>query len=201
MRLTVDYYLAPHSPWTYLGHRRFAAMARAAGAHVNVRPVDLGQVFPATGGLALAQRSAQRRAYRLVELHRFSTHLQMPLKLAPRFFPVDPGLAARLLTAVAELDGSDAAMDLIETVTRGVWAEDRDIADSATLATMLEAHGLPRSRLDDAAAARLQERYLAESREAIERGVFGAPTYVVDGELFWGQDRLDFVQRRLDMPG
>ena len=197
MTLVVDYYLAPQSPWTYLGHDRFEAIAKAAGAQINVLPVDLGQVFPQTGGLPLAKRAPQRQAYRLVELKRFSEHLGLAMHLQPKFFPVAGDAAARLIIAVSEHDGSLAAMALAGALMRAVWAEQRDIADTGTLASKLAECGLPARRVDDAQAPAVKTRYDADSLRAIERGVFGAPSYVVDGEIFWGQDRLDFVQRRL----
>jgi carboxymethylenebutenolidase len=197
MSLVVDYYFAPQSPWTYLGHDRFAAIAEAAGARINVWPVDLGKVFPATGGLPLAKRAPQRQAYRLVELRRFAEHLALPLNLQPRFFPVVADAAARLIIAVDMHEGSDAAMALAGTLLRAVWAEERDIADARELGAMLAALGLPAQRLADAQAPVVQARYDADSQRAIDIGVFGAPSYRVDGELFWGQDRLDFLQRRL----
>jgi 2-hydroxychromene-2-carboxylate isomerase len=197
--ITVDYYLAPQSPWTYLGHERFAAMARAAGARINVRPVDLGgKVFPVSGGLPLAQRAPQRQAYRLVELKRFSDHLGLPLNLRPKHFPVASDDAARLIVAVDLNEGSAAAMALTAALLRAVWVEERDIADARELASMLAALALPPKRLDDAHSQAVQARYDDDTRAAVEAGVFGAPSYVIDGELFWGQDRLDFVQRRLD---
>jgi 2-hydroxychromene-2-carboxylate isomerase len=197
MALAVDYYFSPQSPWTYLGHDRFAEIARAAGATVNVRPVDLGKVFPVTGGLPLAKRAPQRQAYRLVELKRFSEHLGVPLNLHPKFFPVASDAASKLIIAVDMHEGSDAAMDLAGAAMRGVWTDELDIADEATLAALLATCGLPEARLDDAQAPEVQARYDADSQHAIEIGVFGAPSYVVDGEIFWGQDRLDFVARRL----
>ncbi|MES2992868.1 MAG: 2-hydroxychromene-2-carboxylate isomerase [Pseudomonadota bacterium] len=197
MALAVDYYFSPQSPWTYLGHDRFAEIARAAGATVNVRPVDLGKVFPATGGLPLAKRAPQRQAYRLVELERFSEHLGVPLNLHPKFFPVASDAASKLIVAVDMHEGSDAAMDLAGAAMRGVWTDELDIADEATLAALLATCGLPEARLDDAQAPEVQARYDADSQHAIEIGVFGAPSYVVDGELFWGQDRLDYLARRL----
>ena len=197
MALVVDYYFAPQSPWAYLGHDRFAAIAKAAAVQVNVLPVDLGKVFAVTGGLPLAKRAPQRQAYRLVELQRFSEHLGLPMNLHPAHFPVAGDAAARLVIAVGEHDGSDAAMALAGALLRAVWAEQRDIADAATLAAKLVECGLPARRLDDAHAPAVQARYDADSQRAIEIGVFGAPSYVVDAEIFWGQDRLDFLQRRL----
>ena len=198
MGLTVDYYLAPQSPWAYLGHQRFADMTRAAGASVNVLPMDLGgKVFPVSGGLPLSQRAPQRQAYRLVELKRFAEHLGLPLNLRPAYFPVAGDDAARLIIAVALNEGSDAAMALTGTVMRAVWAEQRNIADAGELAAMLVACKLPSARLDDARSIQVQARYEANAQRAIDAGVFGAPSYVIECELFWGQDRLDFVQRRL----
>jgi carboxymethylenebutenolidase len=198
MALTVDYYFSPNSPWTYLGHRRFHETAKAAGAAIRVLPVDLGgKVFPVTGGLPLAKRAPQRQAYRLVELKRFSEFLGQPINVQPRHFPVNGDDAAQLIIAVDMQDGSDAAMDLAGAILRAVWVEDRNIADPHVLAALLAAQKLPARRLDDAQSQAVHERYEADSRLAIEAGVFGAPSYVIDGEVFWGQDRLDFVQRRL----
>jgi 2-hydroxychromene-2-carboxylate isomerase len=198
MALTIDYYFSPNSPWTYLGHQRFAEIAKAAGATVNVLPVDLGgKVFPVSGGLPLPKRAPQRQAYRLVELKRFSEFLGQPMNLQPTFFPVGADDAAKLIIAVDLNEGSDAAMELTGRILRGVWVEQKNIADPRALAALLADQGLPARRLDDAMSQTVHERYEADSQRAIEAGVFGAPSYVIDGEIFWGQDRLDFVQRRL----
>ena len=198
MSLTIDYYFAPNSPWTYLGHERFREIAHAAGATVRVLPVDLGgKVFPVSGGLPLSKRAPQRLAYRLTELQRFSDYLGQPIKLQPKNFPVSGDDAAQLIIAVDMIDGTEAAMALTGAILRGVWVEDRNIADINELGAMLAAQGLPAKRLDDAFSQAVHERYEADSALAIEAGVFGAPSYVVDGEIFWGQDRLDFLERRL----
>jgi 2-hydroxychromene-2-carboxylate isomerase len=197
MAVTIDYYFSPQSPWTYLGHERFAEIARNAGATINVLPVDLGRVFPVSGGLPLAKRAPQRQSYRLLELKRFSEYLGRPLNLHPRYFPTASDDAAKLIIAVDSHDGSDAAMRIAGTILRGVWVEDKNIADPAVLQSMLEASGLPARRLEDSQSQSVHERYEADSQRAIDGGVFGAPTYVVFGELFWGQDRLDFLERRL----
>ncbi|WP_280153275.1 2-hydroxychromene-2-carboxylate isomerase [Piscinibacter sp. XHJ-5] len=198
MSLTVDYYFAPVSPWTYLGHRRFGEIVAAAGAKVRVLPVDLGgKVFPVSGGLPLSKRAPQRQAYRLVELKRFSDFLGQAINLQPRYFPINGDDAAQLIIAVDMHDGTDAAMAITGAILRAVWVEDRNIADANDLAALLAACGLPARRLDDAHSQAVHERYEADTQQAIETGVFGAPSYVIDGEIFWGQDRLDFVARRL----
>ncbi len=197
MGMNIDYYFAPQSPWTYLGHDRFSRMAQHAGAAVRVLPVDLGRVFAASGGLPLGQRPAQRQAWRLTELARWSAFLQLPLNLKPAFFPVAGDPAARLIIAVDLHDGSAAAMRLTGAVLAAVWAQERNIADAAALAQLLAECGLPAQRLQDAQAPAVQARYDADTQHALERQVFGAPTYVLQDELFWGQDRLDFLQRKL----
>lgn len=195
---TIDYWFTPVSPWTYLGHERLRAIADAAGATVRVRPVDLGgRVFPVSGGLPLAKRAPQRQAYRLVELKRWSEFLGVPIVLQPAHFPVSPDDAARLIVAVDLHDGAEAAMAIAGAVLRACWQEQRNVSDPAVLQALLQENGLAARRFEDAHSQAVQERYDADTERAIAAGVFGAPTYAIDGELFWGQDRLDFVERAL----
>jgi 2-hydroxychromene-2-carboxylate isomerase len=194
---TVDYYFAPQSPWTYLGHDRFAAMAQSAGATVRILPVDLGRVFPVSGGLPLTKRAPQRQAYRLLELKRFSEHLKLPMNVQPKYFPVSGDDAAKLIIAVDMHAGSAAAMRVAGAILKACWAEERNIASEITLAEILLSLDLPAAHIEHAHTQAVQERYDADTQRAIEIGVFGAPSYVVDGEMFWGQDRLDFVERKL----
>ena len=198
MSILIDYYFAPQSPWTYLGHERFAQMARAANATVQVLPIDLGgKVFPISGGLPLGQRAPQRQAYRLVELQRHSDYLHAPINLKPKFFPVAGDDASRLIIAVGLHDGSEAALKIGGAIFSAVWVRERDIADQAVLAELLAECDLKPERLAQSGSAQVQARYESNTQQAIDAGVFGAPSYVVDGELFWGQDRLDFVERKL----
>ena len=198
MPLTIDYYFAPNSPYLYLGHARFAAIAKAAGAVIRMLPIDLGgKVFPISGGLPLAKRAPQRQAYRLVELKRISEWLALPMNIRPQFFPVASDDAAKLIVAVDLKDGSDAAMKLTGAVAQAVWEQERNIAEASTLAALLAEQGLNAARLEDSRSQAVNDRYGANTQAAIDAGVFGAPSYVIDGEIFWGQDRLDFVQRRL----
>jgi 2-hydroxychromene-2-carboxylate isomerase len=197
MTRSIDYYFAPQSPWTYLGHDRFVAMAKAAGATIRVLPADLGKVFPVSGGLPLGKRAPQRQAYRLVELRRFSEHLGIALHVQPKYFPVASDDAARLIIAVDQQDGADAALRFMGAVMGAVWAQERDIASAHVLGELLAQCGLPAQRLEASRSAAIQAIYDANTQQAIDAGVFGAPSYVLDGEIFWGQDRLDFVARQL----
>ena len=197
MTTTIDYYFSPQSPWTYFGHALFTDMARKAGATVRALPVDYSKVFPISGGLPLGKRAPQRQAYRLMELKRFSESLQLPLNIKPAFFPVVGDDAARLIIAVDLQDGADVAMRLSGAVFKAVWAEERNIADAAVLAQLLNEQGLSAERLAQSRSPEVQQRYEANTQQAIDAGVFGAPSYVIDGEIFWGQDRLEFVAEKL----
>jgi carboxymethylenebutenolidase len=201
MPKTVDYFFATLSPWTYLGHERLRAMARKHGATINLRPCDLsGKVFPVSGGVPVKQRAPQRQAYRFLELKRWRDFLGLPLNLEPRFFPADAEPSSRLIIAASQLS-ADAAMTLTGAVLRACWAEERNVADPDTLHAILRENGFePEALTRHAQSPEVKATYEAYTQEAIDRGVFGAPSYIVDGELFWGQDRLDFVERALARP-
>jgi 2-hydroxychromene-2-carboxylate isomerase len=190
MNKHVDYYLSPTSPWTYLGHARLAQIAKRHGASVAVKPVDYGVIFPQSGGLPLGKRAPQRQAYRLVELARWREFLGVPLNLQPKFFPADPIPAACLICAAPQ----GRQMEVAEDVLRAVWAEERNVADPGVLSGIAARHGLADG---PGAIARGKPVFESNTQEASARQVFGAPTFVFRGELFWGQDRLDFLDRAL----
>jgi 2-hydroxychromene-2-carboxylate isomerase len=193
----IDYYFTPVSPFTYLGHDRFVASAARHGASVEVKPVDMGKVFSVSGGLPLKQRAPQRQAYRLFELRRWREFLGVPLNLQPKFFPVPADLASKWILAAAERGSADA-LRLCGAIMRAVWVEERDVSDAGTLATIASEQGFDAATLAArAAAADVAARYETLTQEAIARQVFGAPTYIYRDEPFWGQDRLDFLDRAL----
>jgi len=186
----IDYYFSPVSPWTYLGHARFAEIAARAGATIKAKPVDYGVIFPVSGGLPLGKRAPQRQAYRLVELARWREFLKLPLTIQPKFFPVDGTQGAYLIAGADEAKRMAVALDVLSAV----WAREENIADPAVLAAIAARQGvndLP------SALSKGKVAYEANTQEALALNVFGAPTYAYNGELFWGQDRLDFLERAL----
>lgn len=197
MTKIIDYYFTPQSPWTYFGHARLAAVAHEAHAAIRVLPADYGKIFPLSGGLPLGKRAPQRQAYRLRELARFRDHLKLAMYIQPKYFPVVGDDASRLIIAVDALDGAAAAFALSGAIFAAVWEQELDIANAATLASLLAQCGLAPERLAQSREPGFQQQYEANTQAAIDANVFGAPSYVVDGEIFWGQDRLDFLQRRL----
>lgn len=198
MSKTIQYFFAPQSPYVYLGHERLLKLAAQYGAMIEPKPFDIGAVFAESGGLPLAKRAPQRQAYRLQELERWSQHLGLPIKLHPKFFPVDQTAASLLLIAAREQGGADQALELATAITRAVWAEERNIADPATLEQLAGDAGFDGAALLAASQTpEVRQKYEGFTKEALDAGVFGAPWYVVDGQGFWGQDRLDFVERLL----
>lgn len=191
----ITYYLSLVSPWTYLGHERLGEIATHHGATIDYVPVSVSGIFPRTGGLPLPKRAPERQAYRLVELKRWQSVLGVPLTVEPKHFPTDDRPAARLaLTAKAQ--GHDIAK-LTLAILRACWAEERDIADLATLREIANACGLDGQELLDKSETQGQQRLDAACEQAIAAGCFGVPWYDVEGEPFWGQDRLALVEKKL----
>ncbi len=193
----ITYYAMPISPWTYLGHQRFCDMAAKAGANIELKMMDLGQVFSVSGGLPLGQRSAQRQAYRLQELARWRDSLKLPLTVQPQFFPAN-GLLATLITLhVRDTVSTAAALGFLGAVLKAVWADEQNIADEAVLAQLLTAQGLDAGLVTTAQNDAAQAAYAKDTADAIAAGVFGSPSYLIGNQLFWGQDRLQFVESAL----
>lgn len=196
MNKICDYYFAPHSPWSYLGHQRFINIATKYKIKVAIKPCDLSRVFAASGGLPLAKRAPQRQAYRLIELRRWSDFLQVPMHVQPQFFPVTPDPAARLIIAAQIAHGNEVALNLSTAIMRAMWAEQKNIADEATLIGIACDADLDGKQLvKSAETSAVQTDYDSNTNDAIAANVFGAPWYVYKGEGFWGQDRLDFLER------
>lgn len=196
MTKTIDYFFSVNSPWMYLGHARFVSIAKRAGAHVNVKPMDSAKVFAASGGLPLPQRPKQRQAYRMFELKRWSEFLGIPIDFQPKFARVPVEMAARLIIAADRKELN--ALALVGFLGKAIWEEERDVSDPETLKAIAAEHGRNAQRLWEAACADdTKIVYEAYTQEAIDRQVFGAPWYIYNDEPFWGQDRLDFLERAL----
>lgn len=196
MPRTIDYLFTLMSPWAYLGFDRFHAIAKAHGVAIRYRPVMLIEVFNETGGLPLAKRAPARQAYRLVELQRWRAALKLPLVLKPKGFPFDAVLADCLTLAIVEAGQSPEAY--LRAAHRAIWAEERTLGDEGELAALLTAAGHDAAAMIALAKGEtVRARYAANRDWALGTGIFGAPSYVLDGEIFWGQDRLDLLEAAL----
>jgi 2-hydroxychromene-2-carboxylate isomerase len=191
-----EYYLSPHSPFSYLGHTHLVALAKQHGVQIVLKPFDLSKVFGISGGVPLAKRAPQRQAYRLKELARWAAFRDLPMNVQPTYFPVQSDAASKLIIATQLALGTESALMLAGAVMRGIWAEERNIADPETLKGIAVELGHDgRNLLKSSETASVQAEFDRFTDEAMEANIFGAPWYVVDGEPFWGQDRLDFVER------
>lgn len=197
----IDYFFSLMSPFTYLAGLGLEESARRHGAEIVYRPADIAKVFAETGGMPVPQRHPARQSYRLQELARLPAMAGMPLNIHPKHWPVDAVPASLAVIAVAGEAGTNpAAGPLAHAFLRAVWAEERDISDPATIAAILAAEGHdPAAVAAGAEAARAV--FDANTALAIEKGVFGAPFYVVGEERFWGQDRLAALDWHLGQIG
>jgi 2-hydroxychromene-2-carboxylate isomerase len=194
----IDYYVSLNSPWTHLGAARIEALAAQHKATMRIYPVDFGAIFSKSGGLPLPQRSPQRQAYRLQELARWRDRLNIPIQINPKFFPSSEAQTAPCIIAVRETIGDQPAINLAHRILKAVWEEDRNPADPATLAALITDVGLNADQVITLGAdQKWTEQRLADTHAALARNVFGAPSYVIGDDIFWGQDRLDFVEHRL----
>lgn len=193
----IDYYLSLTSPWTCMGHDRIVSYAKASNSTLNIFPCQFGEVFSATGGLPLPKRSPERQAYRLVELARWSKHLGIDINLEPAYFPAKEALASQCTIVLREQDQRQAT-EFAGLVLKAIWMQEKNIAEEEVLTELLKRCGADAVQiLSQAGKTEVAERYATDTQAAIARGVFGAPAYVVDDELFWGQDRLGFVAAKL----
>jgi 2-hydroxychromene-2-carboxylate isomerase len=195
---TITYYISLNSPWTYLGSQRFRDMAARHGYTVDLYPARFAQVFEKTGGLPLPKRAPERRAYRLQELKRWRDFLAIPITIEPKHFPSDEVPGTRLVIA-AKLAGLDAHLLSLE-IGRALWEREENIGEEAVLDAAAARAGLDAAAIRAGApsAGELDAHWDRYTAEAIGRGVFGAPSYVLPtGEIFWGQDRLPLLDWRL----
>ena len=192
MSRQVDYYFSFQSPWAYIGHKPFMEVASAHGLKVNFKPVLLVELFSETGGLPLPKRHPVRQRYRMVELQRWRDKRGLTFHLQPANWPFSPRLADGV--AIAALEAGHDPASFMQRVYTGVWEDQLNLADPATLVKLADASGLPgkalveRSGSDEIGAA-----YEKNRQDALAADVFGSPGYVLDGEVYWGQDRIELL--------
>lgn len=194
---TVDCYYSLSSPWAYFAGPKIADIARRHHTRIILKPYDFQEVAPKTGGVPLLTRPQPRQDYHSVELDRWRHYLGMPLNLKPRFYPPKDNKTPGHTVIAAQQLGLDA-MRLSHAILRAIWAEERNVALPETRKQIADENGM-----DGAALIALETadavtgEYRRNTEEVEARGIFGAPTYVFQDELFWGQDRLDFLDRAL----
>ena len=190
--LTIEYYLSVVSPWSYLGHRRLCDIAREHSAEIQYLPIDSTILFAKTGGLALKDRSSQRKRYRMQELQRWRSRLKLELNLEPQFFPTDSNLASCVI--IGAIEAGHNVTELVYELMRAVWVREEDVSEKSVVTSAIErSGGSAADLLETVSNNKVQEILVQNSEQAVSKGVFGVPSYVVGEEVFWGQDRLEFL--------
>ena len=194
---TVDYFMSHGSPWSFLGHNQFIQIAKNYNVEVNMYPVNYGEIFPISGGLPVSKRPPQRQNIRLQELQRWSKFLKINLNAEPTYFPSKSMLPSLIIIA-SQIKKTNKDFEIANKIMNALWVEDLDIDDECVLKSILEKLGL---KSEDILLCANGEECLNNMQEytklAIQKGVFGAPTYIIDDQIYWGQDRLDFVEMHL----
>jgi 2-hydroxychromene-2-carboxylate isomerase len=188
----IDYYFSLLSPWAYIGHKLFRDTVDAHGLKVNHRPVVLMDLFSETGGLPLLKRHPVRQRYRMVELQRWRDKRGLKFHLQPANWPFNARLADGLVIAAIEA-GHDPD-PFLRRAFAAVWEDELNLADAATLIRLADASGLPGSALAERSGNdEIGKAYEQNRQDALTADVFGSPAYVLDGEVFWGQDRIELL--------
>jgi 2-hydroxychromene-2-carboxylate isomerase len=196
MSRSIDYYFSLVSPWAYIGHTTFMDVAQRHGANVNFKPMSLSAVFPETGGLPLAKRAPARQRYRIMELQRWREKRGVRLNIHPKFWPFNVENADHLTVAIIR---SGANPDqFLRKAFAGVWADEKNLGEERTLVTLANDAGLPGEKLlADAMSEETKQMYRQNISDALAIDAFGSPCYVLDGEVFWGQDRIELLDDAL----
>ena len=197
MTQVIDYYFSLNSPWSYLGDARFNQIARRHKVEVAHKPADFAQVFPSTGGLPLAKRSPARKAYRLQELKRWQAYLNIPLVMEPTHWPANERLGVGML--LAGISNKFDVAPLASAILSALWEDNCNINDEKVMIKIAEDNGYDGVTLiEESRDKRVDLLWMQNAKDALESGVFGAPSYVLGNQLFWGQDRLQFLERALE---
>jgi 2-hydroxychromene-2-carboxylate isomerase len=192
----VDYYFSFLSPWAYVGHRAFRGLVSTYDLKVNHKPLVLVDLFSETGGLPLTKRHPVRQRYRMVELQRWRDRRGLKFHLQPANWPFNARLADGVAIAAIEV-----GLDPERYLARGfaaVWEDQLSLADPATVAKLADESGLPGEQLVERSGQEaISVAYEQNRQDALANDVFGSPAYVLEGEVFWGQDRIELLEDAL----
>ena len=195
--IQINYFMSHGSPWTFLGHNRLGNIIKKFNVKLNMYPVNYGEIFPISGGLPVSKRSPQRQKMRLQELKRWSEFLRVNLIPQPTFFP-SKSILPSLIIIAAKIQKTNKDFDLAQNIMNALWVQDLDIDDENILSKILRQTDLSSKEILSCAKSEVCKNLFEEyTNLAIKENVFGAPTYILEDQVYWGQDRLEFVERHL----
>ena len=185
------------SPWTFLGHKKVNEISKQNNCELDIMPVNYGEIFPVSGGLPVHKRPLQRQKYRLQELKRWSEFLKIKLNPEPKHFPSRSLLPSKVIISVKILNFENVN-DIAYAIMEGLWIKEMNIDDPKNLKKILTRFIKTADEVIDFSESKQVEKEMNEyTKEAIDLAVFGAPTYILDDQIYWGQDRLDFLERHI----
>jgi 2-hydroxychromene-2-carboxylate isomerase len=188
----VDYYFSLQSPWAYIGHKIFRDLVATHDLRVNHKPVVLVDLFSQTGGLPLLKRHPVRQRYRMVELQRWRDKRGLKFHLEPANWPFNARLADGV--AIAAVEAGHDPDPFLRRAFPAIWEDQLSLADPATIAKIADDSGLPGKQLvERSGSEQIGAAYEQNRQDALAADVFGSPAYVLDGEVFWGQDRIELL--------
>ena len=195
--IKVDYFMSHGSPWTFLGHNRINNIVKQFNVQLNMYPVNYGEIFPVSGGLPVFKRPLQRQKIRLQELKRWAEFLKINLIPETKYFP-SKSLLPSLLIIAAKIMKTNKDFELASNIMNALWVEELNVDDENTIKNIMDKLELDSEVLLSFAKSQECENIFKEyTKIAIEKNVFGAPTYIIEDQVYWGQDRLDFIERHL----
>ena len=196
MTNTLDYYFATPSPWAYLATPRVVELKKNYNLKINWKPANLMEIFAIHGVANVKDRPQPVQLNRLTELKRWSKFLSMPLTIQPKLFPVDPTLSHK--TIILAQKNNINVDNLIFSFQKAVWADEKDISDENIIIEICKANNFnSNSIIEDANSEEIINEYKSNTQEALSKNVWGSPTFIYNNELFWGQDRIDFLERAI----
>ena len=193
--MKIKYFMSHGSPWTFLGHKKVNEISKKNNCELDIMPVNYGEIFPVSGGLPVHKRPLQRQKYRLQELKRWSEYLKINLNPQPEYFPSRSLLPTNVIISLKLLNFNNI-FEIANTIMEGLWVKQMDIDDPTNLKKILLRYYKTAEEILEFAQSDVVKKELKKyTEDAIKLSVFGAPTYIIDDQVFWGQDRLDFVER------
>ncbi len=196
MNNMLDYYFATPSPWAYLATPRIIELEKKYNLEINWKPADLMEIFSIHGVANVKDRPQPVQLNRLTELGRWSKFLNMPLTIQPKYFPVDPTLSHKVII-LAQKNNIDVK-NLIFSFQKAVWTDEKDISNENVILEICKTNKFESSSIiTDANSEEIQNEYKNNTKDALSQNVWGSPTFVYNNELFWGQDRIEFLERAI----
>ncbi|MFK7792394.1 MAG: 2-hydroxychromene-2-carboxylate isomerase [Devosiaceae bacterium] len=196
MAATIDYYFTLISPFSYMGHTVLLDIAEKHSASIRYKPMNLFDVFKTSGAVPVPERPASRQAYRFIELQRIAHYRDVPLTLKPKHWPTNPALSNGAVEAIVQAGGDPASYML--AAFQACWANEQDIADENVVRALLSSTGHDADSILATAKSDAVEAAMANyTQQAIDAGIVGAPGYALNGEPYWGQDRLEYLDHAL----